>query len=327
MSKLSILPSANLSMPGPTRVTAKDIAGAPPPGQIASRQYLATTNNNATIAIETTEGDTVTLNYKSSTTKKNYLRQAGTEIPGLEESQATHKEIAINIEGELSEQEKSDLAVFKEEVSAILDTYFAARANNGNDQVTLDLSKYQALSKYALALDSSSSTSSATEMVVAVARPVVDTVEVESQQQAALTHLNDDLTTFAVSKDEKITKQESHLQFDYVATRLQRRSLEVAGQISQPLGNNDLVVQQQTYDKKGKSLTGQQSIVEPITMPDFSELRSATQEIFAQQRAFFINDTTTQKLNALEKVFLGLLDQLAVNKETRDGQQTIRTTA
>jgi len=324
MAQLTILPNSHLPIIGSSPVTAKDLAEAPPPGQTASRQSMATTSNNASITLETAEGDKVTLSYQASTTKKNYLRMAGTEIPGLEESTATHKELSVNVTGELSEQEKTDISAFKEEVSAILDNYFAANSNN-SDPATLDLSKYQALSKYAIALDSSSSTSWATEMVVAVARPTQNSVEFASQQKANLTNINNN-STLTVSKDQVITKQDSPLQFDYSVSRMRQRSVEVKAQSTLHLQTSEIKIQQEAYDKQRETpLIAGGYHPQPMNLPDFSELRTATQEIFAQQSAFLKNDSKIQQLNTLENDFIELIDHLTTKSKEASEQPTIMT--
>lgn len=305
MSQLSISSSNFLPMGVPLKATARDLADAPPPGQFASRQYLATTDNSAAITVETAEGDKVTLNYNATTAKKNYIRQAGTEIPGLEESLATHREMTVNIEGELSEQEKAEITAFKQEVSVILDDYFAANSKISGDQLTLDLSKYQALGKYAMALDSSSSTSWATEMVAGVARPSRNNLEVARQQRADISYSNNRLSTLAVSEDQEITKQDSSLQFDYAATRMQLQSARVEGQNSLPPENREDSIQSETSDH-------------PLTNPpDYTELREATQEIFAQQVSQLRDESKILKIKDLERDFGWLMDQLtAREKET-----------
>lgn len=325
MGQITISPNSYLPMIRQSPVTSKDIAGFPPPGHTASRQCMATTNNNASITIETKDGDKVTLNYQASTIKKNYLRRLGTEIPGLEISMATHKEFSVSVDGELSEQEKADISTFKKEVSAILDNYYTATSNN-SDKVILDLSKYQALRKYAIALDSSSSTSWATEMVVDVARPAQDNVEVESQQQANLTDINNKHSTLAVSQDQKITKQDSPLQFDYSVSRMQRRSLEIKEQSSPHLLNSETLVQQEVYDKQGRAPQIARTYHhESMDQPDFSELRTATQEIFAQQSAFFKKNSAIQQLSAIEKDFLELINHLTPKRKETDVQPTVMT--
>ena len=61
MGELKISPNNFLALTEPLKATAKDIAEMPPSGQTASRQYVKTTDNSASITIETTEGDKVTL--------------------------------------------------------------------------------------------------------------------------------------------------------------------------------------------------------------------------------------------------------------------------
>ena len=324
MGQLTIASSSSLPMIKPSRVTAKDIAEMAPLGHVASRQYMATTNNNSSITVETTEGDKVTLNYQASTTKKNYLREAGTEIPGLEKSLATHKELAVTVAGELSELEKAEISAFKEDVSKALDSYFEKDPNIRGDHITLDISKFQALSKYFMAVDSSSATSWATEMVVAVPRPILNTVDIESQQKTNLTDSSNRISTLTVSKDQTTTKQNSPLQFDYSVSRMQRQSVIVTAQNTHSLQRGEILVQQKAYDKQGKAAQiARNHNFQKMDLPVFSELGTTTQEIFAQQSLFFKDKSTAQQLNILEKNFLDLIDHLSPKRERTAEQSSI----
>ena len=318
---MSIPSNSYMPIIGSSRASAKDMVDSPPPGQWASRQYTATENEKIAFAIETAEGDTVTLNYQISAIKKNYLRPVGTEIDGLEDSNSIVKKFTMNVDGELNEQEKEDIAKFMEQVESILDEFISTNSDDSSDTEALDFSMYKALKKYAMAIDSNSTMSWASEMVVGVAHLISGPEAPENQYGV-----------YSIAADAKPNREPAKegrsLQVDSFRSPMQQKYGRLKAQNAPLFSETEILVQQKTDDKHNRnspisSYTNHQS----LNLPNYTKLGKATQNIFARQVEQLENETIVQKLNVLEKGFYGLMDQLDVKKKEVADIPTIVTSA
>ncbi|MCP4118820.1 MAG: hypothetical protein GY737_26185 [Desulfobacteraceae bacterium] len=161
----SIASTYPIPPPIPQRVTDEERAWIEANStEIASRQYEQKTETSEEITLRTAQGDTVTLNYRSAAVRKNYLRPEGTLIPGLEDSEAIDREVSVVIDGDINDREQQD-------ISALLERL---RKKAGD----INMDDYSSLSGYEKTVDTTSSTSWDTDMVIGDPVPALRAQEV-----------------------------------------------------------------------------------------------------------------------------------------------------
>ncbi|MCG8632686.1 MAG: hypothetical protein MI863_02600 [Desulfobacterales bacterium] len=151
---------------GVETVSEEDIAKAPPVGTFYTRPFMSSQDRRATFEIATADGDTVTLTYERSEVMNSYLHVEGSYVPGLPITNTSEDTFSMTVEGDLDEQEQADIAAFQEEVRSIVEDYLSRRTTGFEEAEDLDMSRYESLTDYAMALDFAASTSYASGMVM-----------------------------------------------------------------------------------------------------------------------------------------------------------------
>ncbi len=265
---------------GVETVSDEDIAKGTGVGSFYTRPYTSSNDRRATFEVETAQGDKVTLTYERSEFRQDcYLRPAEGYVPGLTIINNSKDTFSMTVEGDLDEQEISDIVAFQEEVTSIVEDFLSRRTNGFEDTEDFDMSRYESLTDYAMALDAASSISYASGMVKGYWSPGY------AAGKATLVEPVSDQTTPDLPVAESATPEQQ--------------------QTVQPVPES-----RATYNSLGESIPDN---TDPETAPvvsKLSELGKITKEIFKDVSKSTENDAISDTLKILEQDFSGLVEKL-----------------
>ncbi len=272
---------------GVETVSDEDMAKDTSVGSFYTRPYTLSNDRRATFEVKTAQGDKVTLTYERSGFRSDYLRFEGGYVPGLPIINNSKDTFSMTVEGDLDEQELSDMAAFQEEVISIVEDYLSRRTTDFKDTEDLDMSRYDSLTDYAMALDAASSMSYASGMVKGYWNPS------HAANKATLPQPVSDQTTPDLPVPESAAPEQQHTAQTVPESRA-------------------------TYNSQGENLLDN---TDPGTGPavsKLSELGKITKEIFKDVSKSTKNDAISDALKILEKDFSGLIEELMVMLEDPD---------
>ena len=274
------------------------------------RQSMQISEKKADITLKTREGDTVTLSYQTTRVTKNYLRGVGTQVNGLQDSLNTYHRYSMHVDGDLNDEELSDIEAFQEEVNDVLEGFLSRNIAESLDPETLNLSRYEALEKYAVALESGKSLSWATKMVTAQSQSVTDDMVISRQRTEKAVDGNN-YSSFQLEENNNVIRQEGTQEFEYRVSDMQKQSVVLKAENTNLLQNNQRAVRYEAYNRYGQ-------INQPVTpldrlmmdtapiLNDYTNIRNATSKVFSSHIGQVKGEAMKEELRSLEKEFLSL---------------------
>lgn len=285
--------------PGVKTVSAEEMADGPAKGKFHTKPFICAKDRRATVEVETAQGDKVKLTYEHSTSSMEYLRTAGSYVPGLPIVHTSEETFSMEVQGDLDEQEQADMAAFQEQLFSIIENFLYNNAADAGDTSGLAMSEYDSLSEYAMALDAATSISWASEMVLGYVHPgpLPPTPNRNNPPQQVAYEKQQTSVTETVKADPE------------VVPTVRKSPKMVSGYVNPP--------QQVAYENQQANIT---EIVKagPEVVPTvrkLSKLVKITQEVFAEQIKTTESDVSLKKLDILEKDFSGVIEQLIAKFE------------
>ena len=169
---------------GVDRVSVTELAKGMGKGEIWTRPSTSVSAQRASIELSTAEGDRVTLSYERTEASTMYIRPIGGYVPGLPLEPISKESFSMEIQGDLNGQELSDIEAFQEAVYETLEGFLSRQITDSETPDILDMSAFDSLTEYAVALDAVTSTSYASEMVKGYESPEYDPVNRASEEDS-----------------------------------------------------------------------------------------------------------------------------------------------
>lgn len=145
-------------------VSEEEMANGSEVGTFLTRPYMSAEDRRASFQVTTAQGDKVTLTYERSEFRMDYLRPEGGYVPGLPMVHDVEDSFTMAVQGDLDEQELADIQAFRNAVHGALEG-FLSRQTRGETIDDVDIAAYDALTEYAVALDTAGYISWAGDMV------------------------------------------------------------------------------------------------------------------------------------------------------------------
>ncbi|MEH0019515.1 MAG: hypothetical protein V6Z89_07675 [Desulfobacter sp.] len=294
---------------GVETVSDEEIANGSGIGFFQTRPYMMEHERTAAFEVTTAQGDKVTLTYERSEFRMDYLRPQGGYVPGLTRVHTQDDTFSMTVEGHLDEQEQADIAAFQKEIIAVIDDFLSRRSGGIDDAENLDMSRYDALTQYAAALDVAGSTSWASAMVKGVWNPgQQESGETPPEQSQAQTQAEAPQTDAPPQKAISETEPAPPAPGDNTAPEPPAAAFAPA-ETAAPL----------TYDHMGASVPEKST---PDTAQTFSDLGRITKDIFDDLGQSNRDTDYLEALNIMDRDFSGLIDQLIKMLEEPDHSKT-----
>ena len=309
MIRTPILPGSILPISWTPNINTIDMSKSTP-GQIAARQDIFSVKNEADITIETADGDRVIFNYQSVASQCDYFRRADVTEQGHSESQFDNN--SMSVVGELDAQERADIEAFEENMSAIMDAFFAGKSSMTGDQIDLDLSNYQALNSYSMSLNSQSITSSwVTGILEDIDMPLRESLQFNPQETVDDPGVGNE---YAANNGQELAEQVDPYAFNFAFGHVHQHTFNIASQrIYLPI-ENIIANQQEAYAKQeGLNALDSPAVVasssQEVDVTDrLAEMRQDIIYAFTRHGAL-AKDDSSQKFDTFEQEVLDLIDR------------------
>ena len=295
MIKPSVLSGSVAPVPWPSGISSLDDFKGNLPGQTSFEQCLESTKNMVDVTVQTSDGDRVTFCYESIVSEFDFHQVGGgAETRIHEESLSVQDQLSVEVKGELDRQELIDIAGFKSDLIGIMDDFFYNSSGMVDDPMALDLSRYQALSKFSVALDSR-------------------TIKTWMSQgsggvDAAVPGQGGDF--FSDSLVQQAKGQEGSFLASFSALQYSHHSLQMtAERVNLPMDMANFAPPEVYGDIDELSRAADDVQYQSLNRLVLAEFRRVTLEVFTQKSTFAKNEAD-QKLNMLGNDFLDFIDQL-----------------